>query len=65
MKYLICFSVLTFHPSKARKLLLGAADDAAIVGWDVETGKPSIALKGHFSKICALTCHTDNKHIIR
>lgn len=57
-------SVLTFHPEKSRKLLLGAADDATIVGWDVETGKPSLTLKGHFSRVCALTIHNDNNHVI-
>lgn len=57
-------SVLAFHPDNARKLLLGAADDATIVGWDVVTGKPSLALKGHFSKVCGLVIHHDHKHII-
>ncbi|KAK3911617.1 Transducin beta-like protein 3 [Frankliniella fusca] len=57
-------SVLTFHPDKSRKLLLGAADDATIVGWNVETGKPTLTLKGHFSRVSALSIHSDNNHII-
>lgn len=57
--------MLVFHPDKTRKLLLGAADDAAIVGWDVETGEPKLAMKGHFSRVCALSIHSDGKHIIR
>lgn len=61
----LCFSVLTFHPDKARNLLLAAADDATIFGWNVETGKPLLVLKGHFSRVCALTVHTDGKHVIR
>lgn len=63
--FIFPFSVLAFHPESTRKLVLGAADDAAIVGWDFETGKPHIALKGHFSKVCALVIHPDNKHIVR
>ncbi|XP_066997395.2 transducin beta-like protein 3 [Anabrus simplex] len=52
------------YPNTDFGLVFAAADDAAIRGWDTDSGELRMTLSGHFSKVTAVLFHSDKKHAI-